>query len=55
MTSLSGFGLLRWVITYLDFCYNATSFGITVSCVEKCFEHSFQICKNEGSAKNAPL
>ena len=45
MTSLSGFGLLRWVITYLDFCYNTASFKISASNVEDSFRHSFQIFK----------
>ena len=40
--------------SYLDFCYNTTSFEISAS-GGKPFEHSFQICKNESSAKNTPL
>ena len=40
--------------SYLDFCYNRTSFEISASGGES-FEHTFQICKNESSAKNTPL
>ena len=42
---LSRFGLLRWVMTYLDLCYNTTSFERTASSEEESFEHSFQIRK----------
>ena len=40
--------------SYLDFCCNTTSFEISASGGEP-FEHIFQICKNESSAKNTPL